>query len=296
MKLRFKLILFLGVLSSIQMVYGQRVRIDFQDNMACNVFVTDTAAIEMFIKFPSKDQFNIQLGFSPIKHVSVSGGYYNSSSKDDVNLSFISSGSFFHIHTLQARSYSGQVGVYQVFYPKGIKKKNQPNTSFPSLRNSLFKYPKSVYVDFKVGLAFNRIHNLLEIPSGPSSIATFNYQDYYFRGGFYLRNKLFSWGFNIGYNFRKYQKAFVFNPIYEATTLENFLQKVERRELFPSIFLNFNCQVGIKSFRLIGGISLREVDVFHGSTVRNEGALFYSGIIMDLPGVYKLFKKKKTSE
>ncbi len=269
---------------------GQRIKADFLENNAGNLLISDTGQFEVYAQFPKKDQYNVQVGFSPLKPVLIGFGFFDKNTRNEISSRPFSQG---YSHSINARSFRSEIGFYHVIQNSGLKK-NALNRAISRVHT--YQYQRGLIFNFKLGVALNSIHNLYELESGSLSETQFRYTDYDIQTGFYMRGKQAIIGVSVGYKIRRYHEALVHNPINNALAIERFLFALEEAPALNALTLGVNFQLGVKQVRFFGGVIANTWNETHLSHLVFEDVMMQAGIILEMNSLYTFFNRKNKNQ
>lgn len=269
---KLKLNLFFILLISLQ-GYGQDYYIPGEGEM---LMISEVGDIKLSTVFPGEGIYSGQIGYSPIKHLSLNGSFiYDKTSSQSFTFAGPSE------RTSRGYSANGSIGVYYF-----IKSKKAPPEHFFLSKDVTMQ--QGLLFDLHAGYGLGEMKNFYE----RSAQSSFDLHRFYLQAGAH-------WIFRIG------SISFAFRAVrldYTNGKANGALNEEELRDLFqggiqdnnPFSFMesSFRYQIGIKQVRIYTGVTTK----FQKDDIRpnsNKQVIITAGLVFELDEIFN--KKNKVT-
>lgn len=265
------LLLFLFFISTRSSIAQDFYHLDNDVNM---IHLSKLHELKISTNFNPVQKGNIQIGYSPIKHVSIAGAIMYLDQQNQYRRNSFHS---------QGNSFTSSVGLYTNIIPRPDEL-----NFFP------FKIVDAIQLNAHSGYTLGKVKNTLT-NLYPGSIET-KHHSFFLRYGAHLKMKQLTYSISISYHFINFNKANVGGDHDEFKSYFNKFKrdvvevdKTSFTAMTMSLSLNFNA---VDFFLSANGLLLKNREDLISALYYKEDINF--GIIVDMNKVLHLFKKKKT--
>lgn len=233
------------------------------------------------IPFVDKDSLtyyrNIQISYSPIKHLGFSIGHSRLKSKT-TNKS--------KIYTSNAA-----IGGYYFFQTKRRIRKNGLQTPATATM------PRGILFDLYGGLEVGAVENYIEEVSSPNNFqpielySNFQLRKYFLRGGIHIQRKLFGLSLICKAGQFNYTKGFI---NLEGETSSRLLDEFFLISNFQSgQYLEPTVKIFLGEENIQGFFGVTQLYTFHDLGLDEKDQLIYFGLSVDIDNFYRGFRRNK---
>ena len=210
------------------------------------------------------EQFNFQLGYSPIKHLGIFSSYFNYSNKGYT----LSKDSKIKLPSLA-------IGGYYLIQSK--KQKIRSDTT-----NNL---PAGILLDLYSWYGKGQLTNNFE--DGGNS--TLDFHKYFIQGGIHWQDEIV--GINTTYKFggTNYFQGIINGPFTDEDNKN--LRNIVDNNTFLFREFSFKFYVGARGFRTYAGFT--NLNFFDKNPFNHRKQIRYLGIVFDIDTLYKIIKNKE---
>ncbi len=252
------------------LLIGQSIYID--DSGTINMSLSDRNDFKILM-LSSNIENNIQVGYSPVRNISIKTGYSNHSREFETTgrKTIATSGNV----------YSASIGMYYFF-------KKEKNNSF--IKRNNFTNDIGILTYFNIG--YSRGINKNDFSKFTSE---FDYQKYFIDVGLKVKSTFASIDFNFKYTKVHFLRALIIGN-YED--FEEFINRstrsLEENNLYTSLELNIQTQIGIRQISIISGIPiLFPYKINTWQILYSRARTPYIGVIIELDEIFWLIGKYK---
>ena len=273
MQLNKKKIFLLTFLSLfLSSLFGQYFYIP--DNDVSALQYLNRGDLKLSYTYPFNDRTNIQLGYSPLKHISISAGYFKYQDERTWNTT-----SDFIIKT-NGHNYTGAIGFYKYLTKRFFVKE------FILFRNISGVILQS-HFGYNKGAIFNRFPD--------DSVINLDYQSFFARGSIHVKYRYFTFGYSFKFFNLDYVGGEVGGKLRDLEWFSGVVgREIENRNPRRLREKMFQIKFNYKFLEIFGAYNVINKDHNFDHLPRYFGRKNYTlGMILEIDDLIKTIKTKK---
>ncbi len=219
---------------------------------------------------PFSKNFNLHLGYSPLKHLYFSVGTLNYIERANTETLFL---------TTDGKKWTGVIGLYHWI-----------GASKPELEKSKYKNDQGMILDVQFGYSKGNVRNNINNINNVNNdfLANLNFQNTFTRAGISYRFNFISLGLYYQFNYIQYLDGLVEGGSTYDDLFDTAL-KIKKDPYQYSEFL-FQLKLGSKQVKFMAGAVGKFKSHFE-LPLSNKGTI-YVGLVLEIDEIFKLIKDK----
>lgn len=232
-----------------------------QNNKTASVQPSQTQSVQFAIlrgQDFSLDVLNLQVGCSPIKHLSLSGGYV----LKHESTSFV-------MDSKTNEEFVIAIGTYYFF------------NHFKNKKSKTILNEGGVLFNFNTGVAKTKIQHSSAV-SSVMSFSNVDYNTFFLQYGLHLKFVLGHISISNTHNRLNYTKIFVAGSDYPSDVGRDIQKVFNNQSTFWANTFNVELQLGLKNARFLCGVKMEGANFFNSRNLLHGNGYVYIGLIGEL--------------